>query len=196
MNKTIKILFLLSILFFPLISALTLTDTTFFASETNYTIFVDSITLDNVTITSTSITFFNLTSVGSNFTNTNVTFDAIASFIGLDVGLTIRNINTSTDLFTSSLGNQDYNATFTSEQIIRIMDSETYICSLAIQSFLNLTLLFFVLAILSISLLIFSFNKKFSLETNPKTLIIIFVGLIFSVVFIQILANGVVSFCG
>ena len=109
----------LVLLLFPLLSALTITDTTFFASETNYTIFVDSITLDNVTVTNTSITFYNLTSIGSNFTNTNATFDAVATFIGLDVGLTILNVNTSVNLFSSVLGSQNFNATFTPGQTIR-----------------------------------------------------------------------------
>lgn len=99
---------------------MTITDTTFFASETNYTIHVDLMELDQVTVTSTSITFINTTSVGTNLTNSNATFDAVAEFIGLFNTRTLRNINSSTDLFTSSLGSQNFNATFSSGQVIRI----------------------------------------------------------------------------
>lgn len=55
----------------------------------------------------------------------NDTFDARADFIGLDLGFTIRNINTSTDLFTSNTGFQDFNATFTSGQTITIQFGST-----------------------------------------------------------------------
>lgn len=105
----------------PLASSLTITDTTFFSSISNFTIFVDSITLDEQITTNQTIEFFNLTSEGSNFTNTNATFDARADFFGLDIGLTIRNINTSTNLFTSASGSQAFNATFTSGQVLRII---------------------------------------------------------------------------
>ncbi len=110
-------LFLISI---SAASAVQINNTTFFASETNFTILVDFIDLDAVIVSNTSIQFHNLTSIGSNFTNTNATFDARADFIGLDIGLTIRNVNTATDLFTSSISNQDFNATFTSFQVLII----------------------------------------------------------------------------
>ena len=109
----------LVLLLFPLVNALTITDTTYFSSVSNSTIFVDSITLDLVIVTNQSAEFYNLTSVGSNFTNTNATYNARADFYGLNVGLTIRNINTQQDLFTSASGSQNYNATFTPGQVIR-----------------------------------------------------------------------------
>ena len=71
-------------------------------------------------MTNETIEFHNLTSIGSNFTNTNATYNARADFYGLDIGLTIRNINITTDLFTSVSGSQNYNATFSSGQILRI----------------------------------------------------------------------------
>lgn len=111
--------FLFLILTISSVSSLQINDTIFFASETNFTIFVDSITLDQVTVTNQSITFINLTSVGSNFTNINATFDARADFIGLALGLAIRNLNTSTDIFLSSVGDQNFNATFLSGHTIR-----------------------------------------------------------------------------
>lgn len=138
----IPLLLLLVLLFLPFVHALTITDTTFQTSVSNFSIFVDSITLDNVTITNTTIQFFNLTSVGSNFTNVNDSFDATANFIGLEVNLTIRNVNTSTDLFTSSVGSQNFNATFTPGQVLRIIltvvvaeTSLTSACNSLLESF-------------------------------------------------------------
>lgn len=116
---TLTILLVLTIL--PYVSGLSINDTTFFSSETNYTIFVDNIILDQVTVENITIEFFNLTSLGSNFINTNATYDAVANFIGLDISLTILNVNTSVNLFTSTLGNQNFNATFTSGQVLRII---------------------------------------------------------------------------
>ncbi len=59
-----------------------------------------------------------MTSLGTNFTNTNLTFDAVASFFGLQIGHTITNVNTSDDLFNSTTTNQNFNATFTTGQVI------------------------------------------------------------------------------
>ncbi len=122
-----KLIFLLPLLLIiiPSVSALTITNTTFFASDNNFTILVDSIILDQVTVSNSSIEFFNLTSIGSNFTNTNATFDARADFLGLDIGLVVRNVNTATDLFTSTSGSQNFNATFTSGQVITINGGAT-----------------------------------------------------------------------
>jgi len=102
-----------------LTNAVTITDTTFFASGSNYTIHVDTLVVDNVTVTANSIQFHNVTSQGTNFTNANASTTAVASFFGLDLSFTIFNVNTSTNLFTSSAGNQDFNASFTSGQVIR-----------------------------------------------------------------------------
>lgn len=119
--KKLKVPLLFLLILLPSVSALTINDIIFYSSVSNYTIHVDSATLDNVTVTNLTIEFYNVSSVGSNFTNVNATYDARADFYGLDVGLVIRNINTSTDLFVSSVGNQDYSATFSSGQVIRIL---------------------------------------------------------------------------
>ncbi len=121
-KKKRSLLFLLAfaLILIPSISALTITDTTFSTSDSNYTILVDSITLDQVIVENDSIQFHNLTSIASNFTNTNATFDSIATFVGLKVGLTVKNINTSAEL-NSTLGNQDFNVTFTAGQILQIV---------------------------------------------------------------------------
>lgn len=199
-KKKHTLVFLLAFTLFllPSISALTLVNTTFFASATNYTIFVDSITLDNVTITSTSITFFNLTSVESNFTNTNLTSDAVATFDGLDVGLTIRNVNTSIDLFNSTLGDQNFNVTFSPGIVLRTITtiSVTPSCSPSTQSILNLAVLFFALAIVFIPILVLFVKGKLSLTMNTKMFVVVFVGVILGLVFIGAIADSVVSFCG
>ena len=134
--KTLLLVFVL-LLFLPLVSGVQIDDTTFFASETSYTIFVDSITLDQVFVSNVSIIFHNLTSLGSNFTNSNETFDAVASFIGLETGFTIRNINLSLDLFTSGVGSQDFNATFISGHTIRVIIKEITLTQKTCNSSLN-----------------------------------------------------------
>lgn len=120
-KRSLIFLLVVALLILPSISALTITDTTFFSSVSNYTIFVDRIVLDNVTVTSGSIQFHELNSTGSNFTNTNITFDAVASFFDLQVGLTVKNVNTSTNLFTSTISNQDFNATIIPGQTIQTL---------------------------------------------------------------------------
>ena len=77
-------------------------------------------TLNNVTVTNRSIQFHGLNSTGSNFTNTNTTTDAIASFFDLSENLIVFNVNTSTDLFTASATNGDFNATISPGNVIRI----------------------------------------------------------------------------
>lgn len=113
--------FILAILLISTVSAVTITDTTFFSTGSNYTIFVDMMELDNVTVTAGSINFHDVTSLGTNLTNTNATFDAVASFFGLNLNFTLFNVNTSTNIFTSSPGAQDFNITFTPGEIIRIV---------------------------------------------------------------------------
>lgn len=98
-----------------------ITDTTFFSTQSNYTIFIDSLTLDNVTISATTIEFTNISSFGSNFTNSNATFDAVANILNLAIGVTIQNVNTSIN-FTSIATNQSFNITFTSGQVLRTIN--------------------------------------------------------------------------
>ncbi len=184
-------------IFLPLVSAVTITDTTFFANQTNFTIFVDFITLDQVIVTNTSIQFHNLTSVGSNFINVNATFDARADFIGLAVGLIIRNVNTETDLFESEVGDQDFNATFTPSQVLMIVEEATFKCNLAERSTLNLVVLFFALGILAFTLLLFFSKGEKLFESTPTTkiIIIVFIGILLGVIFIQVIADQVINVC-
>lgn len=187
---------LLLVMFFTTYaSAVTITDTTFFSSSSGSTIFIDTITLDEVTVTDVTTLFTNLTSSGSEFTNTN-TSDASADFIGLQIGLVIRNLNTSTDLFQARTGSQTFNATFTQGQVLKIMPNLTFVCNAAQRSILNLTVLFFALAIMFIPILFLFIKGKLSLKSDPKVLMIVFVGVIMGTVFVQVIANSVVSFCG
>lgn len=103
----------------PLISAVTITDTTFKTSETNYTVFVNSVTLeDGIIVTNTSIQFFGVNSTGSTFTNTNDTFISIIEFIDLKIGIKLTNLNTGTDIFTSRIFDQDVDITILPGQVI------------------------------------------------------------------------------
>lgn len=188
--------FIFLLLLIPLSSALTITDTTFSTSGTNYTIFVDSITLDNVTVTSTQILFINLTSVGSNFTNTNGTFSSVAGFIGLDVGLIVFNVNTSTDIFTSSSGNRDFNGTMLPGIVLRITDRAFIICTGTERSILQLTVLFFILAVVFIPLILFFLKGKLNFDVNAKSILVVFILIILGIVFAQVISDSVVSFCG
>ncbi|KKL05389.1 hypothetical protein LCGC14_2606510 [marine sediment metagenome] len=123
LKKKLYLTFIFLLILLPSISALTITDTTFFASGSNYTIHVDTLVLDNVTVTANSIQFHNVTSLGTNFTNSNASFDAVASFFGLQVGYTITNVNETNDLFNSTALDQEFNATFTAGQVIRTITS-------------------------------------------------------------------------
>ena len=203
-NQKLKIpvFFLLAFALFllPSVSALTIDNTTFHSSISNYTIFVDSMTLSEVNVTNLTISFYDVNSTGTNLTNTNLTYNSRADFYGLAIGLTIRNINTSTDLFTSASGNQDYNATFTTEQVLRITGNITengdYVCSSADRALLNLTTLFFALLILALPLGILFHNGTLSTDMNVKKLLIVFIGVILGIIFIQEIANSVFAFCG
>jgi hypothetical protein len=190
-NHFIKF-FIVTLLTLPSINALTITNTTFHSSVSNYTIHVDSITLDNVTVTNLTIEFYNLTSIGSNFTNTNTTYDARADFYGLAINLIIRNINISTNLFTSTLGNQDYNATFTPGQILRILLSPTAAEITVTRTCNNLlaglAVFFTFISIIILAVIgkfiisIFKGSKKFTLLDLVKiAILLITTGLIFLV---------------
>ena len=154
--------------------------------------------LDQVTITNNSIELYNLTSVGSNFANTGVIYNAVISFFGLDTGLVVRNINTSTDLFISVLGNQDYNATFSPWQILRIMSFLTPVesdCTPMERSILRLVILLFSLAVFLIPVGLLFNNGTLSLDTNPKRLLLVFIAVIIGVIFVQIIADQVITYC-
>ncbi len=133
--------------------------------------------------------------MGSNFRNTNLTSDAVATFVGLEINLTIRNINTSSNLFTSIIGDQDFNVTFSPGIVLQTIIIPSG-CSTTTEAILNLAVVFLALAILFISILILFVKGKLSLTVNPKILVIVFVGIILGLVFIQAISNSIVSFCG
>lgn len=111
---------LLILVLLPFFSALQLDDDSFFSSISNSTVLVDSVTLDQVTVTNMSTEFYNVTSVGSNFTNNNATFLAQIDFYGLVIGHMIENVNTSTLLFTSAIGDTNFNATVAIGEVITL----------------------------------------------------------------------------
>lgn len=178
----------------PLSSALTFENTTFFASETNYTIHVDNMTLDNVTVTPTNIQFINLTSIGSQFTNVN-TSTAVADFIGLDIGLFIFNINLSEDLFKSTIGLQNFNASFLSGHVLIIRDFPFSLCSASQKSVLLATIIILAIAIFVFPLMIFLKAGKIILNVSIKNVIIAFIAIIIFVVLLGAFSDFVLSFC-
>ncbi len=155
--------------------------------------------LDQVIVTNETIEIYNLTSIGTNFTNINNTYDAVINFLGLKVDLTLRNINTSSDVFTSIIGSQDYNATLTPWQLLRVMGEQTDIvitgCSNATRAILNLIMILFALAIVLIPIGILFRNGTLSWDTDPKQLLIIFIGVILGVIFLQEIGRQIFSFC-
>lgn len=77
-------------------------------------------TLDKVVVRADSIEFHEVTTRGSNFTDVNTSFNAVANFLNLPLNFTIFNVNTSTTLFTSGIGAQDFNASWTFGQVLTI----------------------------------------------------------------------------
>lgn len=120
-----RIFLFLFLLLIPLSSALTVSDTTFSTSETNFTVHVDTVTLSSFNITNQSIILNGITSRGSNFTNINSTLSAVVNFINLSIGLNVVDVNTSTNLFTSASGSQDFNATILPLEVVLVGDAFT-----------------------------------------------------------------------
>ena len=121
LKKKLLFVFLLAIALLPLISSLQINDTIYFSSVSNSTIYVYSITLDQVIVTNQSTEFYNLTSLDSNFTNINATYNARADFYGFPFAYSIHNVNTGTTLFTASETDRNYNSTFSSGEILTII---------------------------------------------------------------------------
>lgn len=199
-KKRLGIILLLCVLVLPsMVSALTVTNTTFYTSVSNYTVYVDSITLDNVTITNTTIEFYNLSSVGSNLTNINDTYNSRADFYGLDIGLTIRNINTTIDLFTATASSQDYNAALPIGNLLQIMDHRTSTtpgCTPLMRSILNIVLGFAALAILAVAIgIIYSKRDDWFEEIDLKKIMTAFVAIIIGLSLIVAIAISINSVC-
>ncbi len=201
MAKNFTLLILVALIVLPTVSALTITDTTFFASETNSTIFVDSIVLDQVIVTNQTIEFFGLVSSGSNFTNTNATFNASASFFDLGLNLTIRNVNTSIDLFTSSLSVQNFNVTFTSGQVITITGAllsspQDIACSTMIDQFSSYPILIGLIGLLILfAFLIIALSASSGTGVSEKAIVTSFIGFIFIAVLVVVAIFLISNLC-
>lgn len=176
-TKLFLILFLICLV--PIGSALQMNDTVLFAPVTNYTIFIDSIMLDQVVVTNTTITLHNVTSTGTNLTNINSTL-AIVEFIGLRQNLTLRNTNTSTNLFTSNFSMEDFNLSLSPGDNVRIVgqglpqSAAGAACSLMVAQFVSYPALigligFLLLSALLIAVLIKSFLQGRFDGTSSKS---------------------------
>lgn len=153
-KKKLSLVFLIGLVLLSVgtVEALDITDTTFFASESNSTVFVDFMSLDNVTVTAQRIEFYNVTTVGSNFTNTNATFNATIDFYGLAVGLIVHNVNTIENLFTPTVGNQNFNATFLAGQVLILNDATSQTDLICAGIFGGLTTFATFLAIIALAM--------------------------------------------
>ena len=146
-------------------------------------------------VAATSITFNNLTSLDSEFTNTNATSNATANFVGLGIDLIIRNVNTSVDLFTSVALNQNFNATFTPGQVLRIV-GVTASCDPAVKSLLTVAILLFVLGIIGLPLFMI-INRGVLIENlSPKKMAQIFAALMVGISLLVLSVNGIKALCG
>lgn len=195
---TLQVLLVLTLFLIPAVSAVTITDTTFSTSVTNFTIFVDTITLDNATVTTETITFENVTSSNTTLTNTNLTFTSIANFIGLDIGLTLFNVNTSTDVFRSIPGSQDFNATLLPLFQLQINSLPQNNCSQTTRSILNVTLIFLAIAIFLIPLAMLYVKGKLDIDhitSSPIKMIIAFIGVVVGIALLVAVGDLIVAMC-
>ena len=69
-------------------------------------------------------------------------------------------------------------------------------CSVSDKAVLNLTVIFLALVIIFLAMFLFFSEGKVFLNINAKVLIMVFVGIIISVVLLGVIADSVVSFCG
>lgn len=111
----------MALILFPLVSSASLNDSIVNTTDTGYQVYFTNIGFDVLNVTNDTIEFYNLTSLHTQFTNINATGDAIVQLHGIQSGLTVRNHNTSTDLYTSVSDFGNYNVTFGPGVQIRIV---------------------------------------------------------------------------
>ena len=153
--------------------------------------------LDLTNITEREIEFYNLTSVGSRFLDVNETYNASLDFYGLAPGLVIRNINLSTDLFESTFIIQNYEANFSSLQILKIMGELTRVCSSLERNSLYIALGLLAIAIFLIAAsMIFGEDSEYDdPQTITKKVVPAAIVLIVAVVAIKIIADNITAYC-
>ncbi len=110
----------------------------------------------------------------------------------------MHNVNTSTDLFNSTLTSQSFNATFTLGQVLIINNviPAANNCGTAPTNILRLTLIFIALAILLVPIFMLFIKGKLTLDVNAKLLIVVFIGIIIGIVFIEAIADSIILSCG
>lgn len=197
-KQTFIILLAFAFILLPFSSSVTITDTTFTTNNTEFTIFVNTITLDQAVITGESITFENVTSSNTTITNTNSTVTSIVNFIGLTPGLTLFNVNTSTDIFRSTAGLQDFNITLLPFINIQINSLPQNNCSQTTRQLLNVTLLFLALAILLIPLAMLYIKGKLDITritSSPVKMIMVFMGVVIGIALLTSVADLITVMC-
>ncbi len=117
----------------------------------------------------------------------------MANFVNLQIPLAILNLNTNNLLFTSRVGSQAFNASFTAGQIIKII--EGFACNSGERGVFVGILIFSALALLVLTLMIFIKSGSVNLDVTSKIIIMVFVGLIIGVVFLGEVANTIDVFC-
>ena len=123
MKVKLVIFILVSIFLINLVSAVTITDTTFTTSDTNYSIYVNgSITLTQATVTNESIIFDNVNTTGT-FTNPNDTYDSQVNFVGLTSPYTKLTFDNGT---VRAVGVSDVNITIPAGRFFYLQDARGY----------------------------------------------------------------------
>ena len=122
MKTRIIILTLMVFLVLPLVTAGSISNTNLSNSNSGNLVQVDSMTLTKLVINDTAIELYNVSSIGTNFTNMNLTANSSLYFYGLIIDLAVFNVNISNYLFNSTVGSQDYPANFNIGNVLRILN--------------------------------------------------------------------------
>jgi len=105
----------------PSVGATSISNTNLSNSGSGNFVQVDYMTLTELVINDTAIELYNVSSIGTNFTNVNPTSNSSIYFYGLIIGLSVFHVDNSNYLFNSTVGSQNYPATFETENILRIL---------------------------------------------------------------------------
>jgi len=179
------------------VSAVTIINTTHYSSSSGSTIFVDRVVLDEVVVDTIQTTYENVTTSGSNFTNTNASTTARANFIGLPFNFTVFNKDTGQELFISTLLTMNGNVTWDPSQTITLLRQPIVdsLCTTSTKNVMGLVVLFGSLALAVFTLLIFFMNGKAKIEVNATVVIVIFIGIVIGAAILSEAANNIHTLC-
>lgn len=198
MVKSKLLVFLFALVFLTsLVSAVTVINTTHYSSGSGSTIFVDRVVLDEVVVTATETTYENVTSSGSNFTNTNATTTALANFINLPFNTSILNKNTGVELFIATLTDRSANVTWDPGQTITLLRQPILqsLCTAGTKNLLGLVVLFGALALAIFTLALLFMNGDLKGKITPAIIITVFIGIIIGVVLLRQSADDITTLC-